>query len=96
MHSKKRLQRRSAKEKSEVKLKQVDPELEQEVRTLAEAELKEAVQVQEKHARQEAIDAVMKKTRMKHLKNVKRSMLGDVKEVLHKIVKEEVRRLITD
>lgn len=83
-----------AKEKSEVKLKQVDPELEQEVRTLAEAELKEAVQVQEKHARQEAIDAVMKKT-LETFEEREEINVGDVKEVLHKVVKEEVRRLIT-
>lgn len=83
-----------AKEKSEVKLKQVDPELEQEVRTLAEAELKEAVQVQEKHARQEAIDAVMKKT-LEAFEEREEINVGDVKEVLHKVVKEEVRRLIT-
>lgn len=83
-----------AKEKAEITLKQVDAELEKEVRTLAEAELKEAVQVQEKHARAEAIDAVMKKTTegFEEREDIK---LGDVKEVLHKIVKEEVRRLIT-
>ena len=82
------------KEKSEVKLKQVDSELEQEVRVLAEAELKEAVQVQEKHARAEAIDAVKNKT-VEAFEEREDINLGDVKEVLHKIVKEEVRRLIT-
>ncbi|MFC0558558.1 polyribonucleotide nucleotidyltransferase [Halalkalibacter alkalisediminis] len=82
------------KEKSEVQLKQVDSELEQEVRTLAEAELKEAVQVQEKHARAEAIDAVKNKT-VESFEEREDINLGDVKEVLHKIVKEEVRRLIT-
>jgi polyribonucleotide nucleotidyltransferase len=82
------------KEKSEVKLKQVEADLEQEVRTLAEAELKEAVQVQEKHARAEAIDAVKNNTVAK-FEEQEDINLGDVKEVLHKIVKEEVRRLIT-
>jgi polyribonucleotide nucleotidyltransferase len=82
------------KEKSEVQLKQVDTSLEQEVRTLAEAELKEAVQVQEKHARAEAIDAVKNKT-VETFEEREDINLGDVKEVLHKIVKEEVRRLIT-
>ncbi|WP_332690322.1 polyribonucleotide nucleotidyltransferase [Halalkalibacter lacteus] len=82
------------KEKSEVKLKQVDLDLEQEVRKLAEAELTEAVQVQEKHARAEAIDAVKNKT-VVAFEEREDVNLGDVKEVLHKIVKEEVRRLIT-
>ncbi|WP_227935854.1 polyribonucleotide nucleotidyltransferase [Alkalihalobacillus deserti] len=82
------------KEKSEIKLKQVDSELEKEVRTLAEAELKKAVQVQEKHARAEAIDAVKNKT-VESFEEREDINLGDVKEVLHKIVKEEVRRLIT-
>ncbi|MDT8858979.1 polyribonucleotide nucleotidyltransferase [Alkalihalobacillus sp. MEB130] len=82
------------KEKSEVQLKIVDADLEQEVRQLAEAELKEAVQVQEKHARAEAIDAIKDKT-IAVFEEKEDLNLGDVKEVLHKIVKEEVRRLIT-
>ncbi|MCM3759496.1 polyribonucleotide nucleotidyltransferase [Alkalihalobacillus oceani] len=82
------------KEKSEIKLKQVDAELDQEVRQLAEAKLKEAVQVAEKHARAEAIDAIMKETLVvfEDREDVEKS---DVEEVLNKIVKEEVRRLIT-
>lgn len=82
------------KEKSEVKLKQVDVDLENEVRSMAEAELKTAVQVQEKHARAEAIDAVKAKT-IEVFEEREDIKLGDVNEVLHKIVKEEVRRLIT-
>ncbi|KHF39732.1 polyribonucleotide nucleotidyltransferase [Halalkalibacter okhensis] len=82
------------KEKAEVQLKMVDSDLEQEVRQLSEAELKEAVQVQEKHARAEAIDAVKEKT-VASFEEREDINLGDVKEVLHKIVKEEVRRLIT-
>ncbi|MCL7746513.1 polyribonucleotide nucleotidyltransferase [Halalkalibacter alkaliphilus] len=82
------------KEKSEVQLKIVDADLEQEVRQISEAELKEAVQVQEKHARAEAIDAIKEKT-VASFEEREDIDLGDVKEVLHKIVKEEVRRLIT-
>ncbi|GAE36078.1 polyribonucleotide nucleotidyltransferase [Halalkalibacter akibai] len=82
------------KEKSEIQLKKVDSELEKEIRTLAESELKEAVQVIEKHARAEAIDAVKTKT-VEAFEGREDINLGDVKEVLHKIVKEEVRRLIT-
>ncbi|NEU29326.1 polyribonucleotide nucleotidyltransferase [bacterium LRH843] len=83
-----------AKEKADITLKQVCPELDKEVREKAEAELKEAVRVQEKHARQDAIDAVMKKT-VESYEELEESQLGDVKEVLQTIVKEEVRRLIT-
>ncbi|ARK30956.1 polyribonucleotide nucleotidyltransferase [Halalkalibacter krulwichiae] len=82
------------KEKSEVQLKAIDAELEKEVRSLSEADLKEAVQVQEKHARAEAIDAIKDKT-VSSFEGREDTDLGDVKEVLHKIVKEEVRRLIT-
>ncbi|MBP3951990.1 polyribonucleotide nucleotidyltransferase [Bacillus suaedae] len=82
------------KEKSEVKLKQVDADLENEIRSMAETELKTAVQVQEKHARAEAIDAVKAKT-IEVFEEREEIKLGDVSEVLHKIVKEEVRRLIT-
>ncbi|WP_078430737.1 polyribonucleotide nucleotidyltransferase [Alkalihalobacterium alkalinitrilicum] len=82
------------KEKSEIVLREVNPELEQHVRELAEAELKQAVQVVEKHARQAAIDTVMTETVAKFEDNEEIS-LSEVKEILHKIVKEEVRRLIT-
>jgi polyribonucleotide nucleotidyltransferase len=82
------------KEKMEVKLKQVDPELEAKVREIAESELKQAVQVTEKHARQNAIDAVSEKT-MAHFEEDESVKLDNVKEILRKITKEEVRRLIT-
>lgn len=86
------------KEKAEIKLKQVDEVLEQKVRSLAEEQLKKAVQVPEKHARQEAIDVVMNET-VTQFENAPEENedvnISDVKETLHKIVKEEVRRLIT-
>ncbi|MCK0470800.1 polyribonucleotide nucleotidyltransferase [Halalkalibacter sp. APA_J-10(15)] len=82
------------KEKMEVTLKTIDTELEQEVRSIAEAELKAAVQVQEKHARAEAIDSISNRVKesFAEREDIK---LDDVSETLHKIVKEEVRRLIT-
>ncbi|WP_088105136.1 polyribonucleotide nucleotidyltransferase [Halalkalibacter urbisdiaboli] len=82
------------KEKKEVSLKQVDADLEAEIRGLAEADLKAAVQVQEKHARQEAIDQI-KENIVSQYEEREDISLGDVKETLQKIVKEEVRRLIT-
>ncbi|OLS37518.1 polyribonucleotide nucleotidyltransferase [Alkalihalophilus pseudofirmus] len=84
----------AGKEKKEIQLKQVDAELESAVRNLAEADLKKAVQVQEKHERQAAIDAVMKPIIEKY-EEEQEELVGDVREVLQKVVKEEVRRLIT-
>ncbi|WYP24923.1 polyribonucleotide nucleotidyltransferase [Alkalihalobacillus sp. FSL W8-0930] len=82
------------KEKKEVVLRTTDAELEAKIRELAEAELKQAVQVQEKHARQEAIDAVIKKT-IEPFEEDEEVSVSEVKEILQKFVKEEVRRLIT-
>ncbi|WP_216827944.1 polyribonucleotide nucleotidyltransferase [Alkalihalobacterium elongatum] len=82
------------KEKKEVVLRELDSELEQQVRAIAESDLKQAVQVVEKHARQDAIDGVINETVAKFEENEEIS-LSEVKEILHKIVKEEVRRLIT-
>lgn len=81
-------------EKMEVILHQVDSELDKLVRDFADKDLREAVQVQEKHARQEAIDLVMERTVTRFEENEEINM-DEVKEILHKIVKEEVRRLIT-
>lgn len=84
------------KEKMEIVLREHDPELEQQVRTIAESDLKQAVQVVEKHARQDAIDTVMNETVAKFEAEENEEInLSEVKEILHKIVKEEVRRLIT-
>ncbi|WP_100404442.1 polyribonucleotide nucleotidyltransferase [Bacillus solitudinis] len=82
------------KAKKDITLKQVDPELEAEIRGIAETDLKTAVQVQEKHARQEAIDEIKQQiiAQFEEREDIK---IGDVKETLQKIVKEEVRRLIT-
>ncbi|MFK3938742.1 polyribonucleotide nucleotidyltransferase [Alkalihalobacillus sp. NPDC078783] len=82
------------KEKKEVVLRTTDAELEAKIREMAEAELKQAVQVQEKHARQEAIDAVIKKT-IEPFEDDEEVSISEVKEILQKFVKEEVRRLIT-
>jgi polyribonucleotide nucleotidyltransferase len=81
-------------EKSEIILHTLDADLEALVREFADTELRQAVQVQEKHARQAAIDAVMEKA-VAHFEQNEETDLGEVKEILHKIVKEEVRRLIT-
>lgn len=84
------------KEKSEVKLHQLDSDLEKQVRDLCEVELNSAIQVHEKHAREEAISEVKNKVIAGFEENeVDEQTIGQVKEILSKLVKEEVRRLIT-
>jgi polyribonucleotide nucleotidyltransferase len=87
----------AGKEKMEVKLHAVNAEVNADVRAMAEARLVEAVRIAEKHARQDAIDAVNNETVAYFVEKYIETpeLLKDVKEVLHDIVKEEVRRLIT-
>lgn len=85
----------NAKEDREIKLFQLDENLLGEVREKAEARLLEAIQVKEKHAREEAIQAV-KKEIMESYAESEETDLGQVRAALDKIVKGEVRRLITD
>ncbi|OUS71659.1 polyribonucleotide nucleotidyltransferase [Paenibacillus sp. MY03] len=87
----------AGKEKMAVKLHAVNVEVNAAVRAFASERLVEAIKIAEKHARQEAIDAVNGDT-VTHFETVYADTpewLGDVKEVLYDIVKEEVRRLIT-
>ncbi len=85
------------KEKMAVKLHAVNEAVNREVRDFAAARLVEAVRIEEKHARQDAIDAINEEAytvfEEKYIETPE--LLKDVKEVLHDIVKEEVRRLIT-
>ncbi|MGF2615697.1 polyribonucleotide nucleotidyltransferase [Rossellomorea vietnamensis] len=85
------------KEKMEVELYQIDQELEAEVRGICEEDMIKAIQVQEKHARESAIkevkDEVIAKFEEKESDDVQ---LKQVKQVLDKLVKGEVRRLITE
>ncbi|MBD8068253.1 polyribonucleotide nucleotidyltransferase [Bacillus sp. PS06] len=84
------------KEKLEVQLYVIDQELEKQVREMAEKDLTTAVQVVEKHAREAAINeirtAVIEKFEAQEADD---ATLKQVKEILYKLVKEEVRRLIT-
>lgn len=87
----------AGKEKMEVKLHAVNETVNREVREFAAERLVEAVRIAEKHARQDAIDVINDETftafEDKYIETPE--LLKDVKEVLHDIVKEEVRRLIT-
>nr|WP_221468873.1 polyribonucleotide nucleotidyltransferase [Cohnella thailandensis] len=83
--------------KMEVVLHEVDSAVAADVNAYAGQRLVEAVRIEEKHARQDAIDAINEET-VAHFTTVYAETpekLADVKEVLYDIVKNEVRRLIT-
>lgn len=85
------------KEKTAVSLFELDANLEKEIRELAEKDLLQAIQVQEKHAREAAISEVKKAVVEKfEEKEADDSTLKQVKQILSKLVKAEVRRLITE
>lgn len=87
----------AGKPKMEVKLHAVDTEVNSAVREFAQARLVDAIKIPEKHARQDAIDVVNAEA-VEHFTALYAEtpgLLGDVKETLYDIVKEEVRRLIT-
>lgn len=84
------------KAKREITLYEIDKELEAEVRELCEADMVTAIQVQEKHAREDAIKEVKNQVIAKfEEQEATDDDLKQVKQILDKIVKGEVRRLIT-
>lgn len=85
------------KEKMAVQLHKVDDEVNEAVRAYASERLLTAVQTIEKHARQEAIDAITEETLAAFAERYAEDedKLKDAAEILQTIVKEEVRRLIT-
>ncbi|WP_028399027.1 polyribonucleotide nucleotidyltransferase [Ectobacillus panaciterrae] len=84
------------KEKREIVLYEVDTELEKQIREIAEVDMKAAIQVYEKHAREEAISEVKKRViEQFEAQEADAATMGQVSEILYKMVKEEVRRLIT-
>jgi polyribonucleotide nucleotidyltransferase len=85
------------KEKMEVQLYEIDAELEKAIREMAEEDIHRAVQVPEKLAREDAINEVISSIVAKYEEQeADEDTLKQVKEILHKLVKEEVRRLITE
>lgn len=88
------IQAKIGKEKMEISLHQVDAEIDQAVRAYAQSRLVEAIKIEEKHARQEAIDAISDEAKA-HFTEVFPNGQADISESLYNIVKEEVRRLIT-
>lgn len=85
------------KEKLEIQLYEVDKNLEHEVRALAEEKMTKAVQVHEKHAREAAIKEVKEEVVSRYVEQeTEDETLKQVNEILGMLVKEEVRRLITE
>lgn len=85
------------KEKMEIVLYQVDQDLEAEVRGICEKDMIQAIQVQEKHAREAAIKAVKEQITAKYEgEEADDNKLKQIRQILDKIVKAEVRRLITE
>lgn len=82
------------KEKMEVELLTFDAEIEAAVKDYAEARLIEAVRIEEKQARYDAIDAINDET-LAHFAETYPEEEKQINEILHDIVKKEVRRLIT-
>ena len=84
------------KPKREISLYEIDKDLEAEVRGMCEADMVNAIQVQEKHAREDAIKEVKNRVIAKYEEQEATDEdLKQVKQILDKIVKGEVRRLIT-
>ncbi|WP_088005972.1 polyribonucleotide nucleotidyltransferase [Indiicoccus explosivorum] len=83
------------KEKSEVQLYELDAELTQQIRDAALEDLNAAVQVQEKQERADAISAVKERI-LADYEEEEDSVKKQAGQILDKMVKDEVRRLITE
>lgn len=84
------------KEKLEITLYEVDAEISTTVRSMCEEKLITAIQVEEKHAREQAIKEVKNEVIASYEEQeVEDDVLKQVKHTLEDLVKEEVRRLIT-
>ena len=83
------------KEKTEIQLYELDAELTVTLKEAVEAELNAAVQINEKQARNEAIDDV-KARAMAAYEESDDAVKKQAGQILDKMVKDEVRRLITD
>lgn len=89
------------KEKMEVQLQTINEELYEEIKAAHETEMNAAIQTHEKHARDEAIEAVKSVVVAAYEEKLadaedRDTTLKQVNEILDKMVKDEVRRLITE
>ncbi|HOO11841.1 MAG TPA: polyribonucleotide nucleotidyltransferase [Bacillota bacterium] len=83
------------KDKMEVELAQIDPELEREVREYATSRLIDAILTPEKLERNANIDRV-KEEALQYFEEKYPESAAEISEVLYNITKEEVRRLILE
>ncbi len=83
----------AGKPKMQVTLHTVDKDVAAAVRAHATDKMKQAIYTAEKHAREDAIDAVAQETKNVFVEQFPEKMT-DVSEVLHDIVKEQVRHAI--
>ncbi|NLY79019.1 MAG: polyribonucleotide nucleotidyltransferase, partial [Lysinibacillus sp.] len=85
------------KEKIEVELFEIDEEIEKQIKAMCEDEMNAAIQTAEKQAREEAISAVKERV-ISHYEEQEadEETMKQVNTVLDKMVKDEVRRLITE
>lgn len=83
------------KEKTEIQLYELDAELTATLKEAVEAEMNAAVQINEKQARNEAIDEV-KARALAAYEESDEAVKKQAGQILDKMVKDEVRRLITD
>ncbi|MBO1910753.1 polyribonucleotide nucleotidyltransferase, partial [Microvirga sp. 3-52] len=85
------------KEKMEIPLFQLDEALKSEIQSKYEAQLTDAIQTKEKHEREDAINAVKNEVMESYTESeADEATLKQVKAILGNMVKEEVRRLISD
>ena len=82
-------------EKSEIEVFEIDSEIKQDVESKIKEKLDEAIQVKEKHAREDAIQAV-KEEALALYEDEDEETIKHVKLTLDHLLKEEVRRLITE
>src|SRR5699024_4957870 len=83
------------KEKSEINVFEIDATIKAEVAEKFESKLCEAIQVKEKHAREEAIEAVKAEAYELYEDTEDEDALKHVKLAMEEMLKEEVRRLIS-
>ncbi|KXZ39819.1 polyribonucleotide nucleotidyltransferase [Alkalithermobacter thermoalcaliphilus JW-YL-7 = DSM 7308] len=81
------------KEKSIVELYSPDKQIEEEVRNFATEKMKDAIKTVEKLERIENMDKVKQET-LAHFEEIYPENLKDIEEILHSIVKEQVRDMI--
>ncbi len=89
------IQQKIGKEKKEIKVFKVEESVEMAIREFATNRLSDAIRTVEKQERQQNIDKVNLET-FEHFKEEYADKEKDISDVLYRIMKEQVRRLITE